>query len=1781
MLKNKNLLIGISFVFLMVVSAVVISLSLKNEKVDVNEANEEVLGNLDNIISNYVTNIDRIVQNSHDSDLAASGKDVYKIVQIVPNGVSTESALKKYVNNNSFATEVIDDNRGDATSSIDLKVDNKKINITVYNVTAIKDLIEAANSGEGSTGDNVGALNDADLIYVSCPQNNTYVGTNDVPEVVYNFLRTYAVGKNKPIIIDDTTSIKGGQNQITSNVVDLCTNVLFYRRLYNTPPWLGTWTSDNFVKFLNGANNNYSAYSKIENNASSGFDASVPYRALVISPDTSVDYSTIVTADIIKTNAFSDATRADHMDISVDYTTADAVTVDNLSFTYTDSEGVEKQKQYDMIYIAPGDYSGNDISSDVYDEIKDRALHNNTQRIIYASDLRVETTNSSGNQSTTNFTRLLSFLVTDSGTGVARYSNVLKVQNGYFVNMNADKAKEVADLINYSVFRDYGGTGAKSKSKFYVLEIEPCYPIDISLATSKSNTYYNDPGNIMYGVTADEIPANTEYYDFDLSKAKIAHATGIPYSQIELVQMSTEELISSKVDISDTYDLVYIGGNRSALNQYNELDSRILAGWGVNITNFGATYFGMYSHTGTLGKTQYESNQIWTKYVDANAAYGTVFTVGDTLVSGTKITGTYTKQNTFNVYNGNDLNTIKLEELIKYVDAGYPLMIGNDLWSAYSAVADKGKLTKYMAHDIDPDSNMYKFLEYVNANYEDSSKNVSMGLSLHIENTDTRRVANDNTNVYGSTLTNDVEIYVENRETEIKSLINRSETRPTFEITKCPADYVEGDVSSYINYDSEVGTNFTYKLVPSEGSQYVVELYVDEDGNGLFSESTVKDEDTGLIEWKASQASTGGTGVLTYFLENEDFYGLKSWKLLVKKVADADSIKSDGPSEGIVVASYTGNARYKRKDDVEKKQVRILQVFGKKPGASKWDDGHSLLLCTECQHTGTVNNCNMFYHGYNGPGTASEYLNAYGLTTEFNSKWSNSAVKIGVHEHNFGIVKYDTETDFDDWDSNFADILKEDYDFNIDIMTVDDYEKLVSTISTQTEEQRLVNVAAADQAYSDYIAAELALETSGTEEALRKLLQEGIDNGYSDVNTTNFESILKKREYHRIFYLNSTAYGAWNSFSAKPNLTKIVKAYNDYITYKDDIINAYNDYKEYSNLSYTNDEWLYKNYNMVVLGFSDNFGTNDMSDNGCNALVSYEKLNGNILTTHDTTTKYALDGSVNLTENLAEVFGMDRFHVTSSTVGTSEEYAGTQYLRFSIGQKEQWCTSMDASYTVTDSDISIDVTGNTINATMGNAVIGDTHTNLDDSLQIKLTIKDDAGNPIPNVGVWLWDGAAEKNNVTYKTTGTTDANGVVTFNYSIKKKSSTNSKYINYTLDDSTRNIKGVEYPKYFWTQMYISSPAQWSDALGTDKVNNIGYFTSIARTDSSIAFRTTWNQPPYKYAELEVQASERWNGAISSSVSSMPTQTGTNRASQVNSGIMTTYPFYISSDLKISSTHAQSLALDLEDEEIVVWYTLAGRDKASLSDTKQHSSMYAASPRDGMDNYYIYTKGNITYCGAGNSIITGANMDNNDERRLFINVIVNSVRNAKAKPKVTLYDPNSTKPAPTEDGKITVDDKGNYELPVDRKDSYPEFDFKVKVDNTAKIANVKIFYDLDYGKQNATTGKFNYSNKYVEDANHPLIKQYTTADIESGVISKIRKTDYPETLTPKSYFDPYGGSFTYIVIMATDTLGQVTYTRIKVYHELELFDLTYNNAVTVDSCIPDIETILKQKYTM
>ncbi len=121
-----------------------------------------------------------------------------------------------------------------------------------------------------------------------------------------------------------------------------------------------------------------------------------------------------------------------------------------------------------------------------------------------------------------------------------------------------------------------------------------------------------------------------------------------------------------------------------------------------------------------------------------------------------------------------------------------------------------------------------------------------------------------------------------------------------------------------------------------------------------------------------------------------------------------------------------------------------------------------------------------------------------------------------------------------------------------------------------------------------------------------------------------------------------------------------------------------------------------------------------------------------------------------------------------------------------------------------------------------------------------------------------------------------------------------------------------------------------------------------------------------------------------------------TTSAKQLNEGQVTQFPYNIPETLDVGTTHWQYFTLGLEndtktdDDDVVVWYTLN-------SDGGEYSYIYNYMGQDAVNDYYIYSKGNIVYTGSGHSGAT------NSERMLFVNTIVRALKAANNPPAVTV----------------------------------------------------------------------------------------------------------------------------------------------------------------------------------
>jgi hypothetical protein len=307
----------------------------------------------------------------------------------------------------------------------------------------------------------------------------------------------------------------------------------------------------------------------------------------------------------------------------------------------------------------------------------------------------------------------------------------------------------------------------------------------------------------------------------------------------------------------------------------------------------------------------------------------------------------------------------------------------------------------------------------------------------------------------------------------------------------------------------------------------------------------------------------------------------------------------------------------------------------------------------------------------------------------------------------------------------------------------------------------------------------------------------------------------------------------------------------------------------------------------------------------------------------------------------------------------------------------------------------------------------------------------------------------------------------------------------------------------------------------------------------------------------------------------SMPTD----KTQKNNEGIVTLYPFGIGNRMQISATAPGDYAIDIEDDNVVVYYSCIGGTEGTAS------SLFAADPMDGLNNYFIYQYGTVYYTGAGYSLITGYGRNNNDERKLYINIIVNSGRKSGRGPSLNLYDlytDDSTRVADLESimtNKVVKPYNGgnecDYIVEIEDKTDFKGFDFLSSIPSTSKFEEVTVWYDVNHTADLTANGVGTFDT--TGDLLIYYSKKKVTTDTEGNMIEdkscdgNLLKSIYSGTedikhridgTTPMislqdDCFDPQtGNQYAYIVVQVKDSNGEYASATVRIQYKPALIDL-------------------------
>ena len=254
-----------------------------------------------------------------------------------------------------------------------------------------------------------------------------------------------------------------------------------------------------------------------------------------------------------------------------------------------------------------------------------------------------------------------------------------------------------------------------------------------------------------------------------------------------------------------------------------------------------------------------------------------------------------------------------------------------------------------------------------------------------------------------------------------------------------------------------------------------------------------------------------------------------------------------------------------------------------------------------------------------------------------------------------------------------------------------------------------------------------------------------------------------------------------------------------------------------------------------------------------------------------------------------------------------------------------------------------------------------------------------------------------------------------------------------------------------------------------------------------------------------------------------------TEQVVQLNEGPITMYPYDIGEEIEITETHGQYFELDMEDEDIVVWYALDDGDTTGTSD------YYKKTYKDGANNFYIYSKNNITYSGAGHKSMGSAT----DELKLFVNTIIKAIAGGNSAPVVTV----------TNGGAVT---SGNYVVYVNSADSAADYEISFRAEDRDLVSLESAMGNVDL------VGEFKKATIiwHKDGTNKKEIKKYEVvvgADgsrsgtaLKNGIIETLRLGDTNLTEAERNAIEnavevtKVGANFEIIVEDSTGLKGNI-----------------------------------------
>lgn len=383
----------------------------------------------------------------------------------------------------------------------------------------------------------------------------------------------------------------------------------------------------------------------------------------------------------------------------------------------------------------------------------------------------------------------------------------------------------------------------------------PCMATEYILKVQKS--YSNTKGVIKI---LDLEPSNDYTLTVEMIRNMIPTYTGV----IDIKQQTTAEFIGKIEDLNSSYDLIYIGTKTGKMNTLN----------GKTVYNDPMMDGLIYTHVGDRVVAYDNFSGILRNGSTIIKAYQSMRLNNGKLRFPEKIFKGYEngkfhttwKDVDFYRYPGNDITTIKKEKLQQFIDAGYPILLENDLFNRNTEI-------------VDDSSNLYRFL------------NENSG----------------NANIFNHKQITDVSTQYSSLRERLSYLISKEKL--TLNIISSPIAF---DVDNKETLLENRTLSYEFIINPPTDAQvgelYQWKLYVDANADGRFVDK----------ERIASDRSTAGKLISISRKLSDKYAGVIPWRLEIYSTTN--------PNIRTERIGYTAFKVHMSQTEKLKTQINVLQI---------------------------------------------------------------------------------------------------------------------------------------------------------------------------------------------------------------------------------------------------------------------------------------------------------------------------------------------------------------------------------------------------------------------------------------------------------------------------------------------------------------------------------------------------------------------------------------------------------------------------------------------------------------------------------------------------------------------------------------------------------------------------------------------------------------------------------------------------------------------------------------